>query len=348
MSGLRSDAVSRAAAGHAFARGSARRIAARLVWTGSAARLDDAVTRRTLSHGPVMRIEQMPGGPVLVHLGDDWLFEAEPGTDLSSLSGARPGRWLSRAERWHPRLAVVAGLSLLAAWVIWRWGLDILVAAALVVTPDSAVRAIDRGNIQLIDQFLAEESRLNPARRAEIDAIFTDLTGHAPPAPWGDYQLLFRDLPGVGPNAFALPGGTIVVTDDLVNSFVGDDDVIAGVLGHEIAHVSERHVLAQLYRAGGAYLLVTLIAGDPGPLLQDLLREGNALLSLRYSRRHEAAADRIGIATAQAAGYDGAALARFFEKIEEDYGPGGPDWMSTHPANTDRIRAIRDQAARDR
>lgn len=87
----------------------------------------------------------------------------------------------------------------------------------------------------------------------------------------------------MGPNAFARPGGTIAIIDELLERF-DDPNVVAAILGHEMAHVSQKHSLAQLYRAGSTYLLITLIAGDPGPLLDTILVEGNALLSLAYSR----------------------------------------------------------------
>ncbi|WP_325168773.1 M48 family metallopeptidase [Paracoccus caeni] len=331
------------AEGHAYPPLSSRRIPARLVWRdGGMARLQDH-DGNLLTDGVPLGIEQIPGGPLLVELPGDWQFEAAPGSDVSTLPGPRKGRRLSRAEAWHPRLALVVGLCLFAAFAIWRWGLSVLVAVAMWVTPESVVKVIDAGNMAVIDRTFADDSRTSAARQKEVQAIFARLREQAPPAPWGEYRLLFRDMPAIGPNAFAMPGGTVVVTDQLLERF-DDPDVIAGVLGHELAHVSERHVLAQLYRAGTSYLLVTLIAGDPGPLLQDMLREGNLLLSLSYSRHHEAEADRLGVATATAAGYDGVALARFFEALEEDFGADGPSWLSTHPAHGDRIERIRDMA----
>lgn len=336
--GLPSDQVG-SAAGYAFAALQSRRIDARLIWQGDRVRLDDA-GGGVLAVGPVLRIEQIPGSPTLVHLPDGWLFEAAPAADLAGLVGPQSGGWLARIEAWHPRLAAVAVLCLLAAWAVWRWGLDLLVVLALAVTPEAPVRAIDTSNMAFVDRVLASESAFPAARRAEVQAIFDRLADAAPPAPWGEYRLLFRDMPAVGPNAFAMPGGTIIVTDDLIRDFP-DDDVIAGVLGHEMAHVSERHVLAQLYRAGTTYLLITLIAGDPGPFLRDVLAEGNALAALSYSRKQERQADRLGIATARAAGHDGAALADFFQALRDQHGDDDMGWLSTHPALDERIDRIR-------
>lgn len=330
------------AAGFAFAARSSCKIPAQLVWQGRIARLLDA-QGVTLILGEVGQIDHMPGGPAQVHLPDGWQFEATRAADLDSLTAPRPGAGLSRLEAFHPRLVAFISACLIAAFVVWRWGLDLIVAIAMAVTPEPPVRAMDSSNMVLIDRLMADESQIPADRQAQVQAIFEGLIAEAPAAPWGEYRLLFRDMPEVGPNAFAMPAGTILVTDQLLQDFP-DDDVIAGVLGHELAHVHERHVLRQLYRAGSSYLLITLIVGDPGPFLQDMLREGNALMSLSYSRDQEGQADRLGIATAEAAGYDGAALATFFETLQQGEGDGGPEWFSTHPGMEDRVRQIREVA----
>ena len=136
------------------------------------------------------------------------------------------------------------------------------------------------------------------------------------------------------------PAGTIVVTDDLVRG-LSETARDAGVLVGTRSRCRRSPRLRQVYRSLGTYLLVTLIAGDVGPVLDDLLLEGGLLLSLSYSREHELEADRIGLTLAARAGYDPAALARFFERMSEGDKGGGPSWLSTHPPTGDRVREIR-------
>lgn len=326
--------------GHAFTARSSRRVPASLVWGGTSVRLESA-DGALLHEGAVTLNEQLPGGPQLVHIEDGWLFEVACGQDGGNIPGPRHDRWLSSLETWHPRLAGVLVVCLLAGFTIWRWGLGLLVSLALALTPHHIVKGIDASQMAIVDRSIARQTRLSDETRDRVSRIFNDLIAKADAAPWGGYQLHFRDMPEIGANAFAMPGGTIVITDQLVEQFKQDEDVIAAVLGHEIAHVFEKHGLAQLYRAGSIYLLVTLIVGDAGPILEGLLREGNLLLSLSYSREHEEEADRLGVRTAQEAGYDGTALARFFESLEKEGGVDGPSWMSTHPSNHDRIEKIR-------
>ncbi len=227
--------------------------------------------------------------------------------------------------------------------LIWRWGLDLLVALAVALTPAGLAETIDDGHVAFIDQVMAVPSALDDGQRESVRLVFRNIVSVAPEPPHGPYTLLFRDITGVGPNAFALPGGTIIVTDALVRTFP-DPDVIAGVLGHEIAHVTEQHGLKRVYRSIGTFLLVALIAGDVGPIVEDMLLEGALLLSLARSRDQELEADRIGIGLAFDAGYDPVALVHLFEHLS--HASDVPSWLSTHPALDERVPAVRRTADR--
>jgi Zn-dependent protease with chaperone function len=329
--------------GHAYAAKLSTRVKARVLRDAQGLRLVDEAGDVLYSGAPTKR-ERMSGGPCLMTFGAAWTFDTDDIKGVEALLGPSDDAWLSNLEVWHPRLfAVIAG-CLLSVFVIWKWGLDILVAVAVLLTPTSIVSAIDTGNLAALDRFMTAPTELSQADQDMVRDVFVDIQNHAPMAPYGNYTLEFRKADVIGPNAFALPGGTVIVTDALVQDF-HDPNIIAGILGHELAHVSERHSLRQLYRSLSVYVLVAMMAGDVGPILEDALLEGSALVSLAYSRDHEASADAIGIKTSNAAGYDAAALADFFAALSQDYGDGGPEWMSTHPSNSDRIEAIKRLAA---
>lgn len=332
-----------AIAGHAYATQLSTRVSARLVRDADGLRLL-ADTGDVLATGLPDTRERVSGGPVLMTFDEVWTFDTDDIKGVEMVLGPSDDNWLSHFEAWHPRLIAVMALCVLGVLVIWKWGLDILVAGAIALTPAAVVSSMDAGNLAAMDRLLADPTELSQSDQDRVREIFEDIQAHAPDAPYGTYTLQFRKADKIGPNAFALPGGTVVVTDALVHDF-GDPDVIAGILGHELAHVSERHSLRQLYRSLSVYVLVAVMAGDVGPILEDVLLEGSALASLAYSRDHEASADIIGIKTSHAAGYDAAALATFFETLSEDYGDGGPEWMSTHPSNAARIETIKKLAA---
>ena len=131
------------------------------------------------------------------------------------------------------------------------------------------------------------------------------------------------------------------MTDQLVKRYP-DNELLAGVLAHELGHVAHQHSLKQLYRALGMAGLVALIAGDSGPILEDLILEGNAFLSLSFSRQHEVEADAHSVKLMRDSDMNPAGIIKFFEAIEKKYGGSTmPSWMSTHPATEDRINAIK-------
>lgn len=329
--------------GHAYAAQSSTRVDARLLRDGAGLRLL-ADNGDVLYAGPPTSREHVSGGPMLMRFGEDWTFDTDDVKGANLLLGPSRDSWLSNLEIWHPRLIVVLALCCLGVFAVWKWGLGLLVAVAIALTPAASVSSMDTGNMAAMDRLFADPTELSQTDQIMVRDVFENIKVHAPDAPYGDYTLLFRKADQIGPNAFALPGGTVVVTDALVEEF-GDPDILAGILGHELAHVSERHSLHQLYRSLSIYVLVALVAGDVGPILEDVLLEGSALASLAYSREHEASADIIGVKTAFAAGYDPAALADFFEALSHDHGDGGPEWRSTHPSNADRIETIKKLAA---
>ncbi|SDX39155.1 Peptidase family M48 [Ruegeria halocynthiae] len=274
-----------------------------------------------------------------VNFPDGTLFLTPNHAALEHLTGDSGGAVLHGLERYHPRLILVALACLAGAWGAWKYGLSLLVALAVWITPPPLVEAIDSGVMQVVDRLMANPSELSNAKKAELQGNFERLLASMGSAAEDHaYRLEFRHIPGMGPNAFALPNGTIVVTDDLVR--MASADAIVGVMSHEIGHVAEQHGLHQMYRSVGGYVLIGLLAGDTGPILDEVLLEGNLILSLSYSRQHELSADSFGVDLASRAGFDPGGLAEFFELMAAQYGDQQDDWFSTHPGFEDRIENL--------
>ncbi|SMX47054.1 TPR repeat-containing protein YfgC precursor [Actibacterium lipolyticum] len=297
----------------------------------------------TNAMGPDVQFDARLGSaPRRITFPDGALFETDDHHGLATITGRHPDGGLHGLERFHPRLVAVIALCLAGVWFIWRFGLDLLVAAAIWLTPQPLVNTIDAGVLYSMDKTIAAPSRLSDDDKEKAQAIFAQLVQQMDEGSrkQANFTLGFRQIGGMGPNAFALPGGTVVMTDALVRTFPSED-IQAGILGHELGHVVEKHGLRQMYRSAGIYLLIAVLAGDTGPILEDILLEGNLILSLAYSRQHEASADAFGVKLSKNAGFDPEGLAEFFEHLEEIMGDGGPAWLSTHPSHTDRVEEIK-------
>lgn len=158
-------------------------------------------------------------------------------------------------------------------------------------------------------------------------------------------------------NAFAMPGGYIGFNTGLLLASERESEV-AGVMGHELAHVTQRHLARTAEDTEVANIatwlgvIAAIIAGSANPdVVIGALSLGQAMSYQRqvsYTRAHEHEADRIGIQTMAKAGYDPEGMVSFFQKIGQQsrlYGSGIPEILRTHPLTTSRIAEARARAA---
>lgn len=255
--------------------------------------------------------------------------------------GAGMVHWL---EQFRLRLIVIVLLAFALGSAVYRWGVPALVEVVVITTPPIVPQLMGKGTLEALDRTTFSPTKLSEERRRVIADGFARIAAQSP-AGAGTYNLNFRDGGIIGPNAFALPDGTLVVTDQLVEMAGGDTEMIIGVLAHEIGHVELKHSLRQFYRAAGMTGLIMLIAGDVGSAVEDVLVQGGGLLALSYSRAAEAEADRRSVELMAKAGYDPAAIARFFTLIEEKLGDkSDTNILSTHPGTPQRRKDILDYA----
>ncbi|EUC00221.1 peptidase M48 Ste24p [Rhizobium sp. CF080] len=289
--------------------------------------------------GSIPRRVSFPDGSVFETRDNDGVD-----TYLRGKRGARSGL-VHRLEQFHPRLILMTLAVILLATTIYRFAVPALVEVAVLVTPPFVPELIGSGTLASLDRTILKPSELPEGERQAISEGFSKLAVHSKGGQ-GAYDLYFRDGGVIGPNAFALPDGSLILTDALVKLANGDREMILGVLGHEIAHVEGEHSLRQLYRAAGIAALVMLIAGDVGSGVEDILTQGGALVALSYSRAAEAEADRRSVELMRTAGYDPAALARFFAVLEDKLGDhGDANILSSHPGTPQRQQDIRNYAA---
>lgn len=228
----------------------------------------------------------------------------------------------------------------------------LFVSVALPLTVGCGGAASERAADVLIP--VEEENRLGQQMRAEIDA---ELTIHAnkelqayvkglgtkaaraagKQTPQGityDFVVVDDDKTV---NAFAIPGGTIYIYTGLLKRAANEAEVM-GVLGHEVAHVTNRHVAQRLVAIYGISAVASMALGEsPSTLAQIVANVAANGFLLKYSRDAEREADRYGVAYSARAGYDPSGFITFFQKMES----GGPAFLASHPAPEERIENTR-------
>ncbi len=173
------------------------------------------------------------------------------------------------------------------------------------------------------------------------------LAGHAHD---GDFRFRFFVVDDGAINAFAMPGGYIGINRGLIEASRNESE-LAGVVAHEIAHVTQRHISrsiaasqrTSIIAAAAMLAAVVLGAAAGGDAAMGAMAMGQSYAieqQIAHTRSNEYEADRIGIGVLASAGFDPEGMPRFFEVLQRRYGlatAGVPEFLRTHPVTTDRI-----------
>lgn len=296
-------------------------------------------------HG--VRILQLPDGASL-HCRDSLAWD----TWSAAAAGRRDPLVVRVQQRWKWVMVSTLVLACLIG-VSYKHLLPWAARAVVAVMPASADVAVGEAALSQIDDAgLMLPTTLSAAKQDAVRTAFAQAVARLP----GDvpaYRLEFRKST-IGPNAFALPGGAIVLTDDLYERVGGDKNILIGVLGHELGHLRHRHGMRMLVQAGVLSAAAGVLYGDFSTLFAQIpVLLGQA----SYSRDAEHEADVDAVRLLRANGISPAVMARFFEQIRQprpgektDKGgvvPQMPIALASHPADADRIRFF-EQAAQER
>lgn len=166
---------------------------------------------------------------------------------------------------------------------------------------------------------------------------------HRPDLP---YQFYIVDSPVV--NAFAVPGGYVYFTRGIMAHFNNTAE-FAGVLGHEIGHITARHSARQQTTQvlGTVGLMAGMVLSDKVRQMGDQAVQGLQMVLLGYSRAHESESDKIGVGYSGKIGYDAREMAQFFgtlKRLSDKSGQAIPTFMSTHPDPGDRMNNVQQMA----
>lgn len=281
---------------------------------------------------PVSELTLIDRGSTGLSIGrsgrDGWRLRVPPpvAPNLDALFPRRHGygSWIDRVGLWP----AVAGLGLASALVVAIGYFTPSVLAPLV--PASVEKAYGDA---LVGDFGGKYCS-SPAGDAALERLAERLDPHA-----ADLNIRVVDIPII--NAAALPGGNIVLFDELFEA-VETPDELAGILAHEIAHVRKRHVTAALLREFGVGILAAGLGGTTG---------GNVdgFVALSFTRRAEQEADGEAIGSLRRAGISPAPTAAFFkrlDKAEMELGRFEPAlaYVSSHPLSAGRARRFQSAA----
>lgn len=272
---------------------------------------------------------------------DGACFEPDDRDALDALldtTGHRDGLVVRIQRSWRMVLAAVIGT---VAVVVpgYLYGLPVAADQLAQAMPASVERRMGQGIMELMDKRLLEPSKLDTARQQRISSAFASLQAPHKGAP--PYRLLFRKS-SIGPNAFALPSGDIVMTDELVEA-LPDDGAVLAVLAHELGHLHRRHMSRRIIQGSVVAATGALMFGDVNGMVATA---STLVLDLNYSRDAENEADDYAADMLEHNGLPLRNLEQVFEVLGEASKIKPPAYLSTHPLSADRLARLRERAAR--
>ena len=237
--------------------------------------------------------------------------------------------------RWKGVSVSFAGIVLFV-WLFHTYAIPSLAEEIAFSLPAGVDTEISRHTLDVLDSHFTHPSGLDPRRTEGIRKRFRSLLAGLGPDGF-TYRLEFRKSPAIGPNAFALPSGTVVMTDELVGLSV-DDRELDGVLLHEIGHIRGRHALRTVIQNAGVFLIIASLSGDMSHISSTAASLPTVLAHSEYSRTFEREADRFAAAELLRRGEPLKPL----EDILRRLGSKTPNFpgesvLSTHPVMDERI-----------
>lgn len=233
--------------------------------------------------------------------------------------------------------ASVGGAIMAVALGLW-FGADLLVELAVSRIPVEWEQKLGESAYK---DFLSHQDALKegPAVQA-VEEMTQRLAAQIPNNP---YKFEVTVVKSDVVNAFALPGGYVVVFTGLMKKAETGEEV-AGVLGHELNHVLQRHGMERIVKNLGLIAVVSIILGDQQGLVGLMRQVGVELLTLKFDRAQETEADVMGLRLVSRAKIDPKGMITFFQKLSEK-DDGRLEWLSTHPMSQARAERLKQELA---
>jgi Zn-dependent protease with chaperone function len=251
----------------------------------------------------------------------------------------------SKTHKIESSVPLTIGSVLLTIGFVWFMltaGADYSAKFLANVLPQSSLNDLSELTLEQLEDSLLEESNLTATQQKVIQAHFDKLAGDD-----SRYKLHFRSAPQMGANAFALPSGDIVLTDELValskDSKYRD---ILGVLAHEKGHVVEKHSLRMAIKTGIASVIIGYVTGDISMIASTI---PTILLNSSYSRDFEREADAHAIKEMDKMHVSTLYMADLFLALSEEHkelesNSTIDSLMASHPLTEERIRYFKNHA----
>jgi Zn-dependent protease with chaperone function len=294
-------------------------------------------------------LPQIAGAPRRIEFADGAAAITDDHAAVERLFGVLGRETLAHRLESHVGMVVFALMGVAATLILGYfyavpWGAKEIAMRM----PTSVESQIGESSISQLDQLLFSTTSLNDSQQRAVQEAFDELKKHAN---LPDTKLYFRNGGRLGANALALPGGAVVITDQLIAAMPSIDETSA-ILAHELGHVKNRHSLRYLLQDAIVAAAAVAIYGDVSAIASAAATLPTVLAHNGYSRDFEREADQFSFDLLKATGRSPTAFARALQALEASQGGNGlksttekkpsqkvGNYFSTHPATHERALA---------
>jgi len=228
-------------------------------------------------------------------------------------------------------------LTFLAAAAVIVWLIKIAVPYSADVAahklPEHWVDAISDNGLGVLDDTVFSTSALTVEEQTRQQKLFTQVRNSVMPGK--TVELMIRKGNAIGANAFALPSGVVVITDELI-ALASESSELQAVYAHELGHLKERHLLRQLLRNSMLSVMIFVITSDLSSMTSVVTSMPVWLLESSYSREFEKEADQVAFSYLQQHGLDTNVLMKLLQRVHPTADNGWSQYFSTHPPVSER------------
>ncbi len=230
------------------------------------------------------------------------------------------------------RYAILSFIMLILSVVFFfTIGSGIVAKGVTAILPEVVEKKIGEEAFEVMDKYILKDSLISKEKQRQISKRFSSLNR--------DNSLHLHFRRGIGVNAFALPSGDIVISDELIKFSDNDMDMIYGILAHEKGHVIHKHSMQLIIKASMVSAIIAYFTGDISSIVASL---STSILNANYTREFEREADEYAKARMIEEGVSPSHLADFFIKMSKNdkSGSSSHGYFDSHPSNDERIKQL--------
>lgn len=249
---------------------------------------------------------------------------------------------IHKFENHLPTVLLFLVASIIALFAVIKYGIPVAAEYIAHQIPQELEQSMGEQALTIFDEYICDKSQLPQSRQDQLrDYFIESIPAELALSHTDKSKIYFRHCEKLGANAFALPAGFMVFTDDLVR-LANNDQELLGIFAHELGHIQHRHIMRHTLQDSATGLLLIFLTGDIGSASSLAATIPTVLVQAKFSRDFETESDDFAFRFFKELNLSPHYMADILERLSEEVEETEVDgFLSTHPLTRDRIAKFR-------